>query len=221
MKAVAAVLFDSGGVLLKHRHAFLDPGDVREVLPEVKQAVFDRAMRQALAWLASQQGPPATEEGAAAQRWEYYRRILNGCGLQSDPARLRDALEGPRWVEPFPEVREVLETLRARGLKLGVLSDGWASTRKPYEQLGLAQFFDAWTFSAVVGCCKPDPRLYDAAARAIGIEPARILFVDDRPDNVVGALRCGWRAVWLNRGGRAAPGDLVTICDLREVLALL
>ncbi len=135
--------------------------------------------------------------------------------------RLRDRLEGPESVEPFPEVREVLAMLHGRGLKLGVLSDGWASTVQLYERLGIAGCFQSWTFSAVVGCCKPDPRIYAAARHNLDVEPARILFVDDLPANVDGALRCGWQALWLNRAG-AQPSihPSRTIRDLRELLAL-
>ncbi|MCX6906874.1 MAG: HAD family hydrolase [Verrucomicrobia bacterium] len=227
---VAAVVFDSGGVLLKHRHAFLEPATVSEALRELGVGSADerranQAMRAALDWLSNQSGSTTTEESAAAQRMEYYRRLLTGVDATASPelvVRLRDRLEGPESVEPFPEAREVLDALRRRGLKLGVLSDGWASTIQLYEQLGLALCFQSWTFSAVVGCCKPDPRIYAAAGRDLGIEPARILFVDDLPANVEGALRCGWQAVWLNRAGnQPSIHPSRTIRDLRELLTLV
>lgn len=226
---IAAVVFDSGGVLLKHRHAFLEPAAVRQALRDLGGGRVDErratsAMQGALAWLSDQAGTPTTEESAAAQRMEYYRRLLAGVNATASPeltVRLRDRLEGPPLVEPFPEVREVLDTLRDRGLKLGVLSDGWASTIKLYEHLGLARCFQSWTFSAVVGCCKPDPRIYAAAERDLGVKPAQILFVDDLPANVEGALRCGWQAVWLNRDNAQPPRpDLRTARDLRALLTL-
>ncbi len=225
---IAAVVFDSGGVLLKHRHAFLEPAAVREALRDlgvngVNGPRVSHVMRDALDWLSRQAGAATTEESAAAQRMEYYRRLLAGVSAPASPelaAQLRDRLEGPQSVEPFPEVCEALDALRSHGLKLGVLSDGWASTIQLYEQLGLACCFQSWTFSAVVGCCKPDPRIYAAAERDLGVEPVRILFVDDLPANVEGALRCGWQAVWLNRDNARPPrSDLRTARDLRELLA--
>jgi len=222
---VAAVVFDSGGVLLKHRHAFLEPAAVYEALRSLSIGVDERklaqATRDALDWLSNQAGSTTTEESAAAQRMEYYRRLLAGANAAISPeqmARLRDRLEGLESAEPFPEVREVLDALRSRGLKLGVLSDGWVSTIQLYERLGLAACFQSWTFSADVGCCKPDPRIYAAAERDLGVEPARILFVDDLPANVEGALRCGWQAVWLNRAGnQPSVFPSRTIHDLREL----
>lgn len=227
---IAAVVFDSGGVLLEHRHAFLDPAAVRAALTDPGAGgdagkYVARAMRDALDWLSSQAGATTTEESAAAQRLEYYRRLLAGMDAPASPegvARLRDRLEGPPSAKPYPEVREVLDALRGRGLKLGVLSDGWASTVQLYEQLGLADRFQSWTFSAVVGCCKPDPHIYVAAERDLGVEPARILFVDDLPANVEGALACGWQAVWLNRAGGPPSSRIAkTIHDLRGLLAMV
>jgi len=45
------------------------------------------------------------------------------------------------------------------------------------------------------GIAKPDPRVFHACARALRAEPARMLFVDDSPDNVDGARRAGIEAV--------------------------
>lgn len=223
---IAAIVFDSGGVLLKHRHAFLEPVAVCQALRElitgqVEEQRIVQATRDALDWLSNQAGSTTTEESAAAQRMEYYHRLLVGVDATTSAelaARLRDRLESSQSVELFPEVREVLDALCSRGLKLGVLSDGWASTIQLYERLGLAACFQSWTFSADVGCCKPDPRIYAAAERDLGVEPSRILFVDDLPANVEGALRCGWQAVWLNRAGDQ-PSVLPsrTIRDLREL----
>ncbi|MCX6901141.1 MAG: HAD family hydrolase [Verrucomicrobia bacterium] len=227
---IAAVVFDSGGVLLKHRHAFLDLSAVRQALRDIGVGQIDdqcinQAASDALDWFSNQAGSTTTEESAAVQRTEYYHRLLAGVNATTSPeqiARLRDRLEGPQSVEPFPEVREVLDTLCSRGLKLGVLSDGWASTIQLYEQLGLAGCFQSWTFSAVVGCCKPDPRIYAATEHDLGIEPAGILFVDDLPANVEGALRCGWQAVWLNRAGdQPSIHPSRTICDLCALLPML
>ena len=224
---IRGVVFDSGGVLLRHRHAFLELEAVQQALKEIGVSSLDdasvkRAFFGATEWLAAQSGLAITEEAAAAQRMEYYRRILSGVGAVNFSElvpQLRERLEGEQFAQPFPEVREVLAALRDRGLKLGVLSDGWASTRQIYEKLDLASFFDAWTFSAVVGCCKPNPRIFSAAANAIGLEPASLLFVDDLPANALGAERCGWQAVWLNREkSRPAHETLWTLRDLRQLL---
>jgi HAD superfamily hydrolase (TIGR01509 family) len=42
---------------------------------------------------------------------------------------------------------------------------------------------------------KPDPNFYAAACEAAGVQPSEVLFVDDRVENVVGALRGGLHGV--------------------------
>ena len=47
---------------------------------------------------------------------------------------------------------------------------------------------------------KPDRGLFEVAERQLGLEPADCVLVGDHPLNdVVGAKRSGWRAVWLDR----------------------
>jgi HAD superfamily hydrolase (TIGR01509 family) len=41
---------------------------------------------------------------------------------------------------------------------------------------------------------KPDPALYRVVESAAGVPPARILFIDDRPENVEAARKLGWQA---------------------------
>ncbi len=48
--------------------------------------------------------------------------------------------------------------------------------------------------SALIGSAKPKRAIYDHAAADLGVPPAAIAFVDDRPENVEGALAAGWTA---------------------------
>lgn len=111
------------------------------------------------------------------------------------------------WRVPA-DVRPALRSLRASGVPLGVLSN-WDS-RLPglLARLGLAGFFARIVVSAGLERAKPDPRAYEAArvlfGEAAGSEPPTM--VGDRIDHdVEPALAAGWRAVWLDRRGRAGP----------------
>jgi HAD superfamily hydrolase (TIGR01509 family) len=42
---------------------------------------------------------------------------------------------------------------------------------------------------------KPDPAIYQAALDILGRPPERILFIDDRPENVDGAVKAGMKAI--------------------------
>ena len=44
----------------------------------------------------------------------------------------------------------------------------------------------------MMGVTKPDPRIYEMVERDCGIAPDRLLFTDDRADNITAAARRGW-----------------------------
>lgn len=55
--------------------------------------------------------------------------------------------------------------------------------------------FSPAIFSCDLGLAKPDPDIYRAACDAMGAQPDEVLFLDDTPENVVGARERGLRAV--------------------------
>lgn len=97
---------------------------------------------------------------------------------------------------------ERLAALRAAGHKVYMLSNTnrimWESYILPeFKKLGgdITDYFDGVVVSFETGCCKPDPRIYEYAAKHLGIDPAATTFFDDGPVNVEGARKCGYNAV--------------------------
>jgi putative hydrolase of the HAD superfamily len=76
----------------------------------------------------------------------------------------------------------LLESLRGRGLKLGLVSNAidppWLLHRD-IEQMGVAERLDTAVFSSEVGRRKPDRAIFDAALARLDVEPERTLFVGD------------------------------------------
>jgi putative hydrolase of the HAD superfamily len=72
--------------------------------------------------------------------------------------------------------------------------------RAPYaDQLEREHHFlrclESGVISARVQQIKPEPGIFDTAARRFGAEPAQLLFIDDVSDNVHAARRAGWQAM--------------------------
>lgn len=44
------------------------------------------------------------------------------------------------------------------------------------------------------GIRKPDPKSYSIVSETLGVPPEQIMLIDDRQNNVIGALECGWNA---------------------------
>ncbi|MDQ2070215.1 HAD family hydrolase [Natronospira bacteriovora] len=100
----------------------------------------------------------------------------------------------------FPGARSTLESLSSR-YPLAALSNGNADI----SRTGLDGVF-RFSLSAIeVGAAKPDPRMFEEAARRLELRPAEIMHVGDDPlRDVAGALEAGCRAVLLDRSGRYA-----------------
>jgi HAD superfamily hydrolase (TIGR01549 family) len=130
----------------------------------------------------------------------------------------------------FPEVLEVLQVLRARGVRLGVLSNAPSNLPSFLEQLGIAPLLDFSVVSAVEGVKKPDRRIFEIALSHAGVAPAEALHVGDMYlEDVLGGRAVGINTLLIERGARAlfpsyresegrglAPDTVIG--DLREVL---
>jgi putative hydrolase of the HAD superfamily len=157
-------------------------------LPELDLDAFPQAFAAGQQLLDA--ASPATPSLA-----EYHLAILRTLGIRRPPPELLEELEQPGTrplVEPFPEVPGVLERLRARGVKMAVVSDNWPGLEGLYRQLGLHTYFRAFVTSAELGCRKPDPRMYRAGSDALGLPPQECVFVDDAPDLVAAAIELGY-----------------------------
>jgi HAD superfamily hydrolase (TIGR01549 family) len=93
-----------------------------------------------------------------------------------------------------------LELLKAR-YRLGVIANQPGEVRAAMTRDGLAGFFDVWGISDELGVGKPDPTLFELAAKAAGVDPAAAVMVGDRLDyDVRPATSVGMRAIWMLRG---------------------
>jgi putative hydrolase of the HAD superfamily len=109
---------------------------------------------------------------------------------------------GDAW-EVYPEVPEVLDALRARGLRLGVISNWDVRLPDLLRRLDLARRLDAVVYSSAVGVEKPDSRIFRRALRELGVEARAALHIgDNRLEDLEGAIAAGMRALLLVRGRR-------------------
>ena len=122
-----------------------------------------------------------------------------------------------RYMKAVPEAREVLSALKARGLKLGVLSNTMPSIGVSLEAVELHDLIDVALASCTLGVHKPEPQAFTLAADLMGLAPSELLFVDDKQENVDAARSTGMQAVMIDLKGKH-PG---AIHDLRAVLELV
>ena len=133
------------------------------------------------------------------------------------PSRITVIRYGPDAEERYDDVRPALEAIRARALRVGVVSnfDG----RLPGILDGLGLGFDAVVWSSCAGAAKPDARIFTAAAAVLGVSTASLLHVgDDARADVAGARAAGATAMRIDRTG-AMPGGITHLTALAPRLA--
>jgi putative hydrolase of the HAD superfamily len=64
-----------------------------------------------------------------------------------------------------------------------------------FQAFGLRRYFKVALSSCYLGLRKPEPAMFQRALDILGGPPQRILFIDDREENVAGAAAAGWNAV--------------------------
>jgi 2-haloacid dehalogenase len=103
-----------------------------------------------------------------------------------------------RWIElASPRIEgsiALLRALRAKGVPVFALTNfGSYSYEEARDKLDFLGEFDREYVSGRMGVTKPDPRIYAMVEADCGIAPDRLLFTDDKADNVTAAARRGWR----------------------------
>ena len=103
-----------------------------------------------------------------------------------------------------PDIRELLWSLRRRGILIGLVSNAAPEEIAGWASCALAPYVHEAVFSCQVGLIKPDPEIYSLACRRLGVRPKASWFVGDGGDKELqGAERAGlepyWATWFLNR----------------------
>ena len=103
-------------------------------------------------------------------------------------------------LSPFSEVKETLENLKKKEMKLSILSNG---TPELLNTLVVSNKFDT-IFDDIfsiekVGIYKPDSKVYDLPVNKYKIKPNEIIFLSANTWDVSGGGNYGYNSIWVNR----------------------
>jgi putative hydrolase of the HAD superfamily len=232
--AVRAVTFDVGHTLL-----FPEPS-----LGEVYAAVAARhgiriapALAQErflIAWTLVRAAHTGLVYGTDhAHALAFWRRVVrlvfdgqcpDGEALDRFLGALYDTFSEPHAWRLHADWPDTLRGLRARGLRVGLLSNWDVRLRGLLEKLGLDRQVDAVVISAEHALEKPDPALFRVALAALAVPAAACLHVGDTwAEDVLGARAAGMQAAWLNPDAAVPSPDpaVPRLATPGEVLRLL
>jgi 2-haloacid dehalogenase len=222
IEGVRACVFDAYGTLFDFASAAARCDDV----PAEKRMGLTALWRDKqlqYTWLRSLQDRYADFWQVTGDALDF---ALDSLGLEAPGLRerLMDLYLG---LEPFPEVREVLATLRARGFRTAILSNGSpAMLGTLVERSGVTTLFDAVLSVEAVGVFKTHPKVYQYALDALGLPARAIAFQSSNAWDAYAASDFGMRVVWCNRYGQRRerlPGapdlEVRTLAELPGLLA--
>lgn len=193
--AIRACVFDAYGTLFDVHSAV---GRYNDQLGEQAGTVSQlwRQKQLEYTWLRSLMGDYADFSRIVSDALDY---ALSAHRI-SDSALHGRLLRAYNELECYPEVPAVLQALKARGLPVGLLSNG---TRKMLEAnvaaAGLTDLIDDILTVEPALIYKPSPRVYELAIDQYGPPPASISFQSSNAWDVAGAAYFGFRSVWINR----------------------
>lgn len=113
--------------------------------------------------------------------------------LRAPLSKLR-GLRYYHFMRPAPGALDLLQSLKARGLKVGVLSNTLPSLKESLVHHGLGEYVDRFYASCALGLAKPDPKAFLLALQDLALPPPEVLYLDDDPENVRVARTLGLRA---------------------------
>jgi len=103
-------------------------------------------------------------------------------------------------LSPYPEVKEVLKTLKEKEYRLAVLSNGTpALLNELVKSNDLENIFDDLFSVEEVKIYKPDSKVYDMPIKKYQIKPDKVAFLSANTWDVSGGGNYGYNAIWVNR----------------------
>lgn len=129
------------------------------------------------------------------QLWEL---VLGELGHANDPKLVDTVLEISEKANADnlnTDILALVDSLRANGYKVGLLSNNTADKAARMRAQGLDKHFDAFDISVETGLVKPDPRAFEHLADELGASISELAFIDDSPKSLSRANEAGFTPI--------------------------
>jgi 2-haloacid dehalogenase len=187
-------LFDFNAAIARHRAAAGPDADRFSEIWRAKQIEYTWTL---------------TLAGHYVEFWTLTQRALDYT-FQRVPSVSKDLraqlLDVYLKLDAFPDARQVLRELKARGEHTAILSNGSpAMLASAVEAAGIKSELDAVLSVDAIKMYKPRPEVYAMVSEKFSVKPAEVVFVSSNRWDAMGATAFGFRSVWVNRA--KAPAE--------------
>jgi REG-2-like HAD superfamily hydrolase len=169
----------------------------------------------------------ASQEGAVGLYLSIFEKLCESAGV-AEHARQLAELSFSRLTEPeawklFDDVADTLEEIKARGIKMGLISNWDRSLPKVIHGMGLGRYFEVIVASAAVGLYKPQSEIFDLALEKMGTPAEQAMHIGDNlVADVGGARGVGITPILLDRKNKHEVEDgTIKVNNFAEVMTYL
>jgi len=190
MSRGTAVVFDFGGVLISPitERMVTMATDRATTVPVMLEVLLGPRASGDHPWHRAERGEIAVAkiQGLLAPWAEAAKVPLFGDEI--------DLLLEPHYTMVQPMIDRVI-SLRTEGYLTGLLTNTFVEFRPTMERDLDMTTFDAVIESFAVRARKPEPAIYQATVDALGVSGSDIIYLDDFPQNLLGAEAFGWQTI--------------------------
>ena len=194
MKNIKAIIFDAYGTLF----------DVNSAAEKCKDKIGDKWEAFANYWRTTQL--EYTWLRSLMKRHKDFWQVTEDSLDKSmkvfniDNSMRNELLDLYKILSPYPEVPEVLKSLKEKKYKLSILSNGTPSLLNGLVRSNnLENLFDNIFSIEEVGIYKPDSRVYDMPIKKYKIQNNEVAFLSANTWDVSGGGNYGFNSIWVNR----------------------
>ncbi len=192
-KPIDVVVFDMDGVIRHWLPEYIEEAEERLGLPTgaISAAAF-----------AEPGFRDATTGRISAEKWSDQIGDTVAAAHDGVAAEAVAAVwSGSNW-RVDDDVVQLVRGLASAGTATAVFSNASTTLEVDIGTMGIADLFGVIANSSKIGLAKPDVPAFEHVASMLDVEPGRLLFIDDRPENVGGAVDAGWHAVQMRSAER-------------------
>jgi putative hydrolase of the HAD superfamily len=122
--------------------------------------------------------------------------------------------------KPFLETIEVLEYLKNKKIKIGLISNTTPSITRVLEKFDLNKYFDATMFSYDEGLLKTDPEMFMKLLKKLKVKPDDVIMIGDSlPTDIIGSRNAGIKSILLDRmNKREYTPKIVNLRELKDLI---
>ena len=130
-------------------------------------------------------------------------------GLELTAEKHARLMEAYRTLHAFADVKPGLQQLKAKGLRLAILSNGAPGMLEAATaSAGIADLLDEIISVDEIKVYKPSRRVYQLPSTRLGVRTDDIAFVSSNSWDVAGATSAGLTAFWIQRAAAEPPEEL-------------